>query len=93
VFLCGNYVGWLKNCLTCCAQFDELSAPVAQDVEFIFIRLNVLREVRLNNAISNKKLILLILISKGNRMNVSATKYLHMGWYLKSLSKMHEPIG
>lgn len=27
-------------------QFDELSAPVAQDVEFIFIRLNVLREVR-----------------------------------------------
>ena len=27
-------------------QFDELSTPVAQDVEFIFIRLNVLREVR-----------------------------------------------
>ena len=27
-------------------QFDELSAPVAQEVEFIFIRLNVLREVR-----------------------------------------------
>lgn len=26
-------------------QFDELSAPVAQEVEFIFIRLNVLREV------------------------------------------------
>lgn len=25
-------------------EFDELSAPVAQDVEFIFIRLNVLRE-------------------------------------------------
>lgn len=27
-------------------QFDELTKPVAQEVEFIFIRLNVLREVQ-----------------------------------------------
>ena len=33
-------------CLTFLTQFDELPTPVAQEVEFIFIRLNVLREVR-----------------------------------------------
>ena len=41
----------IKHWLSFNQQFDELSAPVAQDVEFIFIRLNVLREVRLSSII------------------------------------------
>ena len=31
-------------------------------------------------------------ISTGNRMNASAIKDLHYKWYLKILSKLHEPL-